>query len=313
MRYAYLAKICFCGFLHFIEDHGWDFLSREGLFFPFVLYFDHGFTCLIDHCEWPMFHVGLYWSIVEFSADQTLGIYNEEANNGLHSNSARRRFLNGKWWRTCLSDKLTHEQAPHQKLCCWGSWRLGFWLRRRPAFLCLWTLHNWGWFGYPDRWRWFPPSHAGKLQHRNMWYQDLFQWLAVLACSCCWKKISPSLKYKFETKKQIIESINQPILNHQIIFLFIIILKLTKNAIFVDNKTFSPHVMSTCWLTKGWMKILSKLKKMIIFIQLNKISCSTKSLDLTFFKIDIPDVLFLPLSPLLNFTGLLLRPACPDL
>lgn len=27
---------------------------------------------------------------------------------------------------------------------------------------------------------------------------------------------------------------------------FIIILKLTKNAIFVDNKTFSPHVMSTC-------------------------------------------------------------------
>lgn len=219
----------------------------------------------------------------------------------------------GEWWRTRLSDKLTHEQAPHQKLCCWGSWRLGFWLRRRPAFLCLWTLHNWGWFGYPDRWRWFPPSHAGKLQHRNMWYQDLFQWLAVLACSCCWKKISPSLKYKFETKKQIIESINQPILNHQIIFLFIIILKLTKNAIFVDNKTFSPHVMSTCWLTKGWMKILSKLKKMIIFIQLNKISCSTKSLDLTFFKIDIPDVLFLPLSPLLNFTGLLLRPACPDL
>lgn len=158
--------------------------------------------------------------------------------------------------------------------------------------------------------------HLPMLENSNtgicgtkIYSNGLLCWLAHVAE----KKISQSLIYKFETKKQIIESINQPILNHEIIFLFIIILKLTKNAIFVDNKTFSPHVMSTCWLTKGWMKILSKLKKMIIFIQLNKISCSTKSLDLTFFKIDIPDVLFLPLSPLLNFTGLLLRPACPDL
>lgn len=95
--------------------------------------------------------------------------------------------------------------------------------------------------------------HLPMLENSNtgicgtkIYSNGLLCWLAHVAG----KKISQSLK-KFETKKQIIESINQPILNHQIIFLFIIILKLTKNAIFVDNKTFSPHVMSTCWLTKG--------------------------------------------------------------
>lgn len=76
--HVYLAKVGLCSFLHFVENHGWDFFSRECLLLPFVVDFDFWFSSIVDDSERPVFHVGLHRCIVELPANQSLSIYNEK-------------------------------------------------------------------------------------------------------------------------------------------------------------------------------------------------------------------------------------------
>ena len=69
------SEVGLCGFLHFGEDHGRYFFWVEPFGLSLVL--DHNNWFVVDpsfDLEWPVLHIFLHNFVIEFPADESLGI-----------------------------------------------------------------------------------------------------------------------------------------------------------------------------------------------------------------------------------------------
>merc|ERR1719333_1541596 len=78
-----LASEGLAGLLHLVQHHRGDLLGGEGLLLALEVDGDVGLVAVLgDHLEGPVLHVGLHDGIVEFAADEALGV--EHRVGGVH-------------------------------------------------------------------------------------------------------------------------------------------------------------------------------------------------------------------------------------
>jgi hypothetical protein len=69
-----LAEVSLSGLLHLRQDHGGDLLRGEVVELSAVLYVDSRLAVLVVNLEWPVLHVLLDVSVLEFTTNETLGV-----------------------------------------------------------------------------------------------------------------------------------------------------------------------------------------------------------------------------------------------
>jgi len=77
-----LAELGLGDLLHLGEDHGGDFLWREGLLLVQVVNLNEWGSVLVDNGEWPVLHVLLDIWVIETSTNESLGV--EDGVSGVH-------------------------------------------------------------------------------------------------------------------------------------------------------------------------------------------------------------------------------------